>query len=164
MLNFGELHAPLGTEPKTRGGAITRAAVAIAEQLDAKYVCAFTQSGDSARRLSRLRPTRQVFGFTPDERVWKQMALAWGIAPVRVPMVHHTDEMTEQVDATLLKWDLVEEGDLVVIAAGSPPGQAGSTNSLKVHRIGDLADFSEGGRSKREKIGPWAPTSRKRRA
>ncbi|MFN3924527.1 MAG: pyruvate kinase, partial [Pseudarthrobacter sp.] len=47
---------PLGTKPKTRGGAITRAAVEIADQLDAKYICAFTQSGDSARRLSRLLP------------------------------------------------------------------------------------------------------------
>ena len=89
---------PLGTKPKTRGGAITRAAVEIADQLDAKYICAFTQSGDSARRLSRLRPIKPVFAFTPVEQVWNQLALTWGIQPVLVPMVGHTDEMTAQVD------------------------------------------------------------------
>src|SRR5450830_263496 len=82
---------PLGTKPKTRGGAITRAAVEIADQLEAKYICTFTQSGDSARRLSRLRPTRPVFAFTPVEHVWNQLALTWGIQPVLVPMVGHTD-------------------------------------------------------------------------
>jgi pyruvate kinase len=149
---------PLGTKPKTRGGAITRAAVEIADQLDAKYICTFTQSGDSARRLSRLRPTKPVFAFTPVEHVRNQLAMAWGIQPMLVPMVHHTDEMTEQVDRTLLENRLVSEGDLVVIAAGSPPGQAGSTNSLKVHKVGDLADFTKGGtqeRSNKEKVGPW---------
>src|SRR5450830_1611764 len=82
---------PLGTKPKTRGGAITRAAVEIADQLDAKYICAFTQSGDSARRLSRLRPIKPVFAFTPVEQVWNQLALTWGIQPVLVQMVDHTD-------------------------------------------------------------------------
>ena len=131
---------PLGTKPKTRGGAITRAAVEIADQLEAKYICTFTQSGDSARRLSRLRPIRPVFAFTPVEHVWNQLALTWGIQPVLVPMVGHTDEMTAQVDRSLLEMDLVEDGDMVVIAAGSPPGKAGSTNLLKVHKVGDLAD------------------------
>ncbi len=149
---------PLGTQPRTRGGAITRAAVTIADQLDAKYICTFTQSGDSARRLSRLRPVKPVFAFTPDEHVWNQLAMTWGIQPLLVPMVQHTDAMTEQVDRTLLEKELASDGDLVVIAAGSPPGQAGSTNSLKVHKIGDLADFTlseSGERSNREKVGPW---------
>jgi pyruvate kinase len=153
---------PLGTKPKTRGGAITRAAVEIADQLEAKYICTFTQSGDSARRLSRLRPIRPVFAFTPVEHVWNQLALTWGIQPVLVPMVGHTDEMTAQVDRSLLEMKLVEDGDLVIIAAGSPPGKAGSTNSLKAHRVGDFADTgslgdaSEG--APREKLGPW-PTA-----
>jgi pyruvate kinase len=149
---------PLGTKPKTRGGAITRAAVEIADQLDAKYICTFTQSGDSARRLSRLRPTKPVFTFTPVEHVWNQLALTWGMQPVLVATVGHTDEMTAQVDRSLLDMGLVEDGDLVVIAAGSPPGTAGSTNSLKVHKVGDLADTSHlGGDSAgpREKLGPW---------
>ncbi|MHA7270568.1 pyruvate kinase [Arthrobacter sp. HLT1-20] len=148
----------LGSDPKTRGGVITAAAVQIADQLDAKYIATFTQSGDSARRLSRLRPKKQVFAFTPEEQVRNELALTWGIEPVLVPMVAHTDAMTEQVDSTLLEKGLVEPGDLVVIAAGSPPGQAGSTNLVKVHKVGDIADLgkSEAGvRVNKEKIGPW---------
>ncbi|MFC8303695.1 pyruvate kinase [Specibacter sp. NPDC057265] len=148
----------LGTNPRTPGGVITAAAVQIADQLDAKYIATFTQSGDSAHRLSRLRPAKQVFAFTPDEHVRNQLALAWGIEPVLVPMVAHTDAMTEQVDATLLEKSLVAEGELVVIAAGSPPGQAGSTNLVKAHKVGDLADSGKsvnGVWPNKEKIGPW---------
>jgi len=91
------------------------------------------------------------------EHVWNQLALTWGIQPVLVPMVDHTDEMTAQVDRSLLEMDLVEDGDLVVIAAGSPPGKAGSTNLLKVHKVGDLADSTRVGEvaSNKEKLGPW---------
>ncbi|BCW44654.1 pyruvate kinase [Arthrobacter sp. StoSoilB5] len=155
---------PLGTKPKTRGGAITRAAVEIADQLDAKYICTFTQSGDSARRLSRLRPVKPVFAFTPVEHVWNQLALTWGIQPVLVPTVGHTDEMTAQVDRSLLDMKIVDEGDLVVIAAGSPPGQAGSTNLLKVHKVGDLADTSQIDASRKEPVGPWPEKKSKIRA
>ena len=150
---------PLGSQPKTRGGAITRAAVQIADQLDAKYICTFTQSGDSARRLSRLRPGRPVYAFTPLQSTLNVLSLTWGIQPLVVEFVEHTDQMTAQVDRILYERGLVEIDDLVVIAAGSPPGKAGSTNSLKVHRVGDLADAGEvlNGHShpRPEKVGPW---------
>lgn len=150
---------PLGSKPKTRGGAITRAAVEIANQLDAKYICTFTQSGDSARRLSRLRPVKPIFAFTPIEHVRSQLALAWGIQPMVVDFVGHTDEMTAAVDRILLENDLIQPDELVVIAAGSPPGVAGSTNSLRVHKVGDLADAGqllEGHqRPDKERVGPW---------
>ncbi len=149
---------PLGSKPKTRGGAITRAAVEIADQLDAKYICTFTQSGDSARRLSRLRPTKPVFAFTPVQSTLNAMALIWGVQPMLVEFAEHTDQMTAQVDRVLFEQKLVEPNDLVVIAAGSPPGQAGSTNSLKVHRVGDIADagqMPEGYTPNKEKVGPW---------
>lgn len=157
---------PLGSKPKTRGGAITRASVEIAEQLDAKYICTFTQSGDSARRMSRLRPVKPIFAFTPLEHVRCQLALIWGIQPMLVDFVTHTDAMTAQVDQTLFKHGLVQRDDLVVIAAGSPPGQAGSTNSLKVHKVGDVADagmLPEGSerQSVKEKIGPWPQDEKK---
>ncbi|WP_336715552.1 pyruvate kinase [Arthrobacter sp. USHLN218] len=147
----------LGSKPKTRGGAVTWGAVEIADKLDAKYLCTFTQSGDSARRLSRLRPVRPVFAFTPTEQVRSQLALAWGITPVLAQPASHTDEMTTQVDSILFGAGLVEPDDLVVIAAGSPAGQIGSTNLLKVHRVGDLTDAGGRleGRTIREKVGPW---------
>lgn len=149
---------PLGSKPKTRGGAITRAAVEISDQLDAKYICTFTQSGDSARRLSRLRPTKPVFAFTPVQSTLNTMSLIWGVQPMLVEYAEHTDQMTAQVDRVLFEKKLVELNDLVVIAAGSPPGQAGSTNSIKVHKVGDIADagqLPDGYTPSKEKVGPW---------
>ncbi|MCC3283570.1 MULTISPECIES: pyruvate kinase [Arthrobacter] len=146
---------PLGSKPRTRGGAITRAAVEIADQLDAACICTFTQSGDSARRLSRLRPKKPVFAFTPVESTLNYMSLFWGIRPLLVEFAEHTDTMTAQVDRKLLENGIVEEDAMVVIAAGSPPGQAGSTNLLKVHRVGDAADAGESRRREKEKVGPW---------
>jgi pyruvate kinase len=90
------------------------------------------------------------------------MSLIWGIQPLLVDFVEHTDKMTAQVDRVLFEKGLVDIDDLVVIAAGSPPGKAGSTNSLKVHRVCDLADAGEQldsqPASRRERVGPW-PTS-----
>ena len=147
------------SKPKTRGGAITRAAVEIADQLDAKYIVAFTQSGDSARRLSRLRPKKPVLAFTPLQQTYNIMTLMWGIQARLVAYADHTDKMTAQVDEALLSEGLAELNDIVCIAAGSPPGQAGSTNSLRVHKVGDLADAGQLVDGKpmpaREKVGPW---------
>lgn len=147
---------PLGTEPRTRGGAITRAAVTIARQLDVSYICTFTQSGDSARRLSRLRPERPILAFTPERSVQAWLQLLWGVQPIRVERVEHTDDMTRQVDHYLLEHELASTEDMVVISAGSPPGHAGSTNLVKVHRVGDLQDAGEApGRERHEEVGPW---------
>jgi pyruvate kinase len=149
----------LGSRPRTRGGAITRAAVDVAEGLNAKYICTFTQSGDSARRLSRLRPGTPVFTFTPLRATLNFMSLLWGVQPLLVESVGHTDEMTAMVDRVLFERSLVNIDDLVVIAAGSPPGKVGSTNSVKVHRVGDFTDAGErlpGERDlRKEKVGPW---------
>jgi pyruvate kinase len=126
----------LGTTPRTHGGAVARAAVEIAGQLGARCICAFTETGDTARRVSRLRPAQPVFAFTPSPATLNTLALAWGIRPHQVQPVEHTDAMTEQVDQVLRTRGLADVGDLVIIAAGSPPGQAGTTNSLKLHRVG----------------------------
>ncbi|MCW4464537.1 pyruvate kinase [Glutamicibacter sp. MNS18] len=151
----------LGSKPRTRGGAITRAAVEIADQLEAKYIVAFTQSGDSARRLSRLRPHRPVLAFTPLPQTYNILTLMWGVQARLVEYADHTDKMTAQVDQRLLSEGLAEVNDIVCIAAGSPPGQAGSTNSLRIHKVGDLADAGQLVDGKpmpdREKVGPWAP-------
>ena len=137
---------PLGTKPKTRGGAITRAAVEIADQLDAKYICTFTQSGDSARRLSRLRPIKPVFAFTPVEHVWNQLALTWGIQPVLVPTVGHTDEMTAQVDRSLL-----EHG----ARGGRRPGGHRRRFPSRKGRFHQLAEGPQGGRPRRHQSDRW---------
>jgi pyruvate kinase len=128
---------PLGTKPKTLGGAITLAAVDVAEFVEAKFVCIFSESGDSARRMSRLRSLIPMLAFTPSEATRRRMALTWGIESVQVDRVGHTDAMYQQVDDILLGRKLAKKGDKVVVISGSPPGIPGSTNDLRVHQVGD---------------------------
>jgi pyruvate kinase len=129
--------SPIDWDPHTRSGVIAKAAAEVADRVGAKYLVAFTTSGDSARRLSRLRGAIPLLAFTPSDAVRSQLALSWGTETFRTDEVEHTDEMVRQVDENLLKLGRVEEGELVVIIAGSPPGIPGSTNALRIHRIGD---------------------------
>ncbi|HSE69284.1 MAG TPA: pyruvate kinase [Nocardioidaceae bacterium] len=129
--------AEIDWQPRTKGGVIAKAAVEVADRVGAKYLVAFTQSGDSARRLSRYRSDIPVLAFTPVAAVRSQLALSWGIETFKTDPVQHTDEMVRQVDEYLLRIGRVREGDLVVLIAGSPPGIPGSTNALRVHRMGD---------------------------
>lgn len=129
--------AKIDWQPRTKGGVIAKAAAEVAERVGAKYLVAFTQSGDSARRLARYRGDIPILAFTPVGAVRSQLSLSWGIETFKVDPVEHTDEMVRQVDEALLKIGRVKVGDLVVIIAGSPPGIPGSTNALRIHRIGD---------------------------
>jgi pyruvate kinase len=127
----------LGTRPHTTGGAVTAAAAEIGELVGAKYLVTFTQLGDSARRLSRVRSKLPMLAFTPLESTRSQLTLTWGIDSYLVPASRHTDQMIAQVDEALLESGSCVEGDTVVIVAGSPPGIPGSTNGLRVHHVGD---------------------------
>ncbi len=131
---------PLKHNPKTKGGAITKAAVEVGEIVEAKFLVAFTQSGDSARRMSRLRSSIPILALTPERAVYNQLALSWGIESMITLSVDHTDEMVKQVDSVLLESNRVQAGEYVIIVAGSPPGIPGSTNALRVHRLGDAID------------------------
>ena len=128
---------PMKSTPKTKGGAITKAAAEVGAIVGAKYLVTFTQSGDSARRTARLRSPIPILAFTPEVGTYNRMALDWGVEPELTAMVKHTDEMVKQVDTFLLKSKRCKEGELVVIVAGSPPGIPGSTNAMRVHRVGD---------------------------
>lgn len=129
--------APLGSTPHTRGGAITRAAAEIGEILGVKYLVTFTQSGDSARRMARLRSAIPHLAFTPQSSVSNVLALSWGTESQVVKSADSTDEMLSLVNTTLKSEGLAEDGDLVVVVAGAPVGVSGTTNSIVVHRIGE---------------------------
>jgi pyruvate kinase len=126
--------------PTTKGGAITKAATEIGATVEAKYLIAFTQSGESARRIARFRSPISLLAMTPEEHVYNQLALSWGVEPIITPMVSHTDEMVKQVDTYLLDSRRCTKGETVVIVAGAPPGIPGSTNAVRVHIIGDAVD------------------------
>ena len=129
--------AAIDWHPRTRGGVICKAAAEVAEAVDAKYLVAFTTSGDSARRATRYRSRVPVIAFTTDPVVREQLALTWGVESFWARKVEHTDMMVRQVDRSLLDGGHCTEGEQVVIVAGSPPGIPGSTNALRIHRIGD---------------------------
>ncbi len=126
--------------PDTKGGAITKAATEVGGILGAKLLVAFTQSGDSARRMSRLRSPIPILALTPVTEVYNQLALTWGVDSLISPTVDTTDAMVKQVDALLIESGRVQKGESVVIVAGSPPGIPGSTNAMRVHRVGDAVD------------------------
>ncbi|GAD85096.1 pyruvate kinase [Nocardia asteroides NBRC 15531] len=128
---------PLTHVPRTKRGVISYAARDIGERLNAKALVAFTQSGDTVRRLARLHTPLPLLAFTPLPEVRSQLTLTWGTETFIVPMVESTDAMIHQVDQALLSMDRYRKGDLVVIVAGSPPGTVGSTNLIHVHRIGE---------------------------
>ncbi len=128
---------PLQHSPKTKGGAITKAATEVGQTIGAKFLVAFTQSGDSARRMSRLRSPIPILALTPEVGTYNRMALSWGIESMLAPFVNHTDEMVKQVDTILISSGRAAIGELIMIVAGSPPGIPGSTNAMRVHCVGD---------------------------
>jgi pyruvate kinase len=128
---------PLKHSPATKGGAITKAATEVGLIVGAKILVAFTQSGDSARRMSRLRSPIPMLAMTPDKGTYNRLSLSWGVEPLLTAVVNHTDEMVMQVDSLLIESKRVKLGDLVLIVAGSPPGIPGSINAMRVHKIGD---------------------------
>ena len=128
---------PLKHSPATKAGAITKAATEVGSTVGAKYLVAFTQSGDSARRMSRLRSPIPMLALTPEIGTYNRLALSWGVESLLTASVNHTDEMVMQVDTILIESKRVKIGDLVLIVAGSPPGIPGSINAMRVHKIGD---------------------------
>lgn len=128
--------APIDWSPRTHGGVIAKAAAEVAERIGARYVVAFSQTGDSVRRMSRLRSPVRTLALTPDPMVRSQLAMSWGVEAFLTDPVDHTDEMVRQVDEQLLQLGCVERDEVVVIITGSPPGIPGSTNALHIHRMG----------------------------
>ncbi|KAB8168749.1 pyruvate kinase [Streptomyces sp. 3MP-14] len=124
-------------KPRTQGGAVARAAADIGDFLDAKLLVAFTQSGDTARRLSRYRSPIPLIAFTPDPATRAQLSLTWGVEAHLVPTVRTTDEMVTVMDEQLLRVGRCRIGDVVVMTAGSPPATPGSTNLVRVHHVGE---------------------------
>jgi pyruvate kinase len=104
----------------------------------ATAIVVFTSSGSSARLVSRYRPPVPIFAFTGSVEVARQLSLIYGIQPVLSPDPVDTDQMVKLLDQMLLGKALVKERDTVVFMAGQPIGRPGTTNFVKLHRMGDL--------------------------
>jgi pyruvate kinase len=127
-------------DPRTRGGAITVAASNIATVTGAKALVAFSQTGDTVRRLARLHCKLPLLAFTPVPAVRDQLALSWGVDTFLVPFVEHTDDMFRQVDQALIGLGEFRRGDYVVVVAGTPANSPGATNTLRMHLLGSLVE------------------------
>lgn len=118
--------------------AICLAACTTASELNASAIITATQSGHTAKMVSKYRPACNIIAVTPREKVARSLALNWGVVPVKAPDMRNTDELIEKSVAISLNSGYVQKGDLVVIAAGVPVSLTGSTNMLKVHVVGDI--------------------------
>lgn len=127
---------PLSHRPRTRRGVISYAAKDIGERLNARALVAFTSTGDTAKRVARLRSRLPLLVFTPSQAVRSQLALTWGAETFLVEDVSNTDKMIHSLDEALLSMDEYNYDDMMVVVAGSPPGIAGNTNMIQVHLLG----------------------------
>ncbi|MDJ0952593.1 MAG: pyruvate kinase [Acidimicrobiia bacterium] len=116
--------------------ATAQACVDAANNLDLRAIVAFTESGSTARLISKYRPHTDIFAYTPHEGTYRRLALYSGVTPLRFEGVDSTDLMIEHAEESLLELGIVGAGDGVVIAAGIPPNQASTTNLMKLHSIG----------------------------
>ncbi|WP_446897870.1 pyruvate kinase [Clostridium sp. LBM24168] len=118
--------------------AISYAACATASELKASAIITATQSGHTARMVSKYRSSCPVIAVTPNERVARGLALNWGVFPILAKKFDSTDELIENSVRMSLNTGYVKKGDLVIIAAGIPVSYSGTTNMLKVHVVGDI--------------------------
>jgi pyruvate kinase len=133
----GEVGARPRPEAYGFAEAVAEAACQAASLLHAKAIVAFTQSGFTARLISQDRPAVPIIALTPFTEVQRKLGLYWGVLSRVVRKVETTDEMVEEVEATLLGDGTVENDDVLVIISGAPMWVTGTTNLLKLHRVGD---------------------------
>jgi pyruvate kinase len=131
---FQEL--PAGSDP-TNAEILSDAAYHAAREARAAAIVVFTATGSSARLVSRYRPPVCIYAMTPNENVARQLMVNFAVKPVLAPDVASTDEMLSQMDRVLTDRGYVKPGDTVVFLAGQPVGHPGTTNLMKLHRIGD---------------------------
>jgi pyruvate kinase len=112
------------------------AAYHAARESHAAAIVVFTSTGSSARLVSRYRPPVSIYAITPHDTTARQLCVSYGVTPVLAPDVSNTDEMLAQMDRVMVESGFLKQGELVVFLAGQPVGRAGTTNLMKLHRIG----------------------------
>lgn len=132
-----EIHI-IDWDPHTTGGILAKAAAEVAERIGARYLVAFTKSGDTGRRLSRLRSPIPMLVFSPEVQTQRQMSLSWGVDTQITPEFVVAEEVVEAVDKHLRDNGMIEVGERIVMLSGSPLGIPGKTNNLRVHKIKEL--------------------------
>lgn len=118
--------------------SLTLAAVKTAHSSQGRAIFAFTNSGSTARLISRLRPPMPIVALTPNRKAYHQLALTWGVYPAFCAEANTVEDAFEQASRYAIERDFVDFGDLVILTAGSPFGISGTTNMMIVENIGDV--------------------------
>lgn len=121
----------------TQEHAVSHAARALSEEASVKAIVVFTRSGNSARLISKDRPRTPILAYTPSPRVYRQLALWWGVWPDCIEMQGTTDSLMEIVGQHLIDAGLIHAGEHVVIMGGLPIASQARTNFVKLHRVGE---------------------------
>ena len=117
--------------------AVTRSAANLAEHLNAKYIVVYTESGYTARLVSKHRPRCTILGLSRHKRVCQRMKLLWGVRAKMIKQVADIDELVKVVESMLVRLKWVQQGDLICVIAGTPFQVAGKTDLIKLHTIGE---------------------------
>ncbi|WP_028548088.1 pyruvate kinase [Paenibacillus sp. UNC451MF] len=131
-------------QQRTVTESISQAVANSAMDLDARAILTATESGYTARMVSKYRPKSPIIAVTPNEQVLRRLSLVWGVVPIKGEMCQTTDELFELAVDNSVKAGLVSLGDTVVITAGVPVGRSGTTNLIKVHQIGEMIAKGQG--------------------
>jgi pyruvate kinase len=116
--------------------SVAGAAVSLAARVAARAIVVYTTAGRSPQRLAARRPDIAVVAFTPDEEVYRQLALTWGVESILVERVGSTDEMVVAIDAAVTDNGIARAGEQVVLVAGTPVGVDQGINTVRVHTVG----------------------------
>jgi pyruvate kinase len=120
----------------TNAEILADAAYHAARDVRAGAIVVFTSTGSSARLVSRYRPPVRIFAITPHDTTARQLAINYGVIPILAPDVSNTDEMLAQMDRVMVDGGYLRPNELVVFLAGQPVGRPGTTNLMKLHRVG----------------------------
>ena len=131
--------------------ATAHAACLTAADVNASAIVTVSESGTTARLLSKYRPEPPIIACVMNEQVQRQLALSWGITPLMMELAHSTDELIEKSTALAKANGYLHDGELAVVTAGVPVGVSGTTNMIKIHMIGNCLSSGVG-------IGPEGST------
>ena len=134
-LNVNPLDHSAEREDRSIPEAMCAAAASAAAATEAAAIATFSESGTTARLLSKQRPTAPIVAFTPHDLVRHRMALYWGVLPRLLTRIQDSDARVHAVEHRLVEETLAETGDCVVLLSGTVAGQLGGTNTMKLHRI-----------------------------
>ena len=117
--------------------ATAHAACLTAKDVNASAIVTVSESGNTARLLSKYRPEQPIIACVMKEQVQRQLALSWGITPLMMPLAHSTDELIEMSTSLAKENGYLHNGELAVVTAGVPVGVSGTTNMIKIHMVGN---------------------------